>query len=132
MKRPISITVIAWILIVGAALHLLTSPVNLSDPKVQELMAKGLLPFPVQCSILYLGLAVALASGIGMLEGRNWARWLYVIWRAIEAIIVLATSPTKLMMIPGIVLFLVEVFFLFRPVANRYFATGSTPNVQDM
>jgi hypothetical protein len=130
--RPTSITVIAWILIVTAAISLVTSTVSLNNPLVEELMAKSQIPVPAQYVMLYLGLMVQLASCIGMLKGQNWGRWLYVIWGAIGAMIGLATSPMKVMMIPGILFFLVVVFFLFRPVANRYFAAEVNPNAQDL
>ena len=131
-QRPTSITVIAWILIVISAINLITSTVCWNNPKVQELMAKSPLPIPAQYAMLYLGLVVTLASGIGILKGQDWARWLYVIWSAIGSIIGLATSPMKLMMLPGILFFLVVVLFLFRPIANRYFVGEHAPHAQDM
>jgi hypothetical protein len=133
-QRPTSITVIAWILIVVTAINLVSSTVtvSLNNPMIKELMAKSPLPVPVQYAMLYLGLAVMLASGVGMLKGGNWARWLYVIWTVIGTVVGLATSPMKAMMIPGILVFFVVVFFLFRPVANRYFSAETTADAQDV
>ncbi len=131
-QRPTSITVVAWILIVIAAINLVTSAVSLNNPMVQELMAKNPIPIPVQYVMLFLGLAVMLASGIGMLNGHNWARLLYVIWSAIGFVVALATSPMKAMLIPGVLSLLVFVFFLFRPAANHYFATDTPPDGQSI
>lgn len=86
-------------------------------------MAKSPVPIPVQFIMLYVGLTVMLVCGIGMLKGKNWARLLYVIWSAVGLVIGLATSPMKAMLIPGLLVVLIFVFFLFRPNANRYFAT---------
>jgi len=120
--RPVSITVIAWILIVMAGISLLANAAMTGNPKVQEIMEKTPLPIPVQYAMMYAGLAVTIISAVGMLKGGNWARWLYVIWGAIGFAVGMATSPAKAMMIPGLIVFVVVVVFLFRPNANEFFA----------
>lgn len=122
-SRPKSVTVICWILIVMGGLSIipvLTGQMN--NPKAMELMSQSPLPLPVQYAMIYLGLAVTFVSGIAMLKGKNWARLLYVGWSIIGFIIGIATSPAKVMMLPGIVIFAILAFFLFRPKANAYFA----------
>ena len=121
-KRPTSITVIAWILIVMAGISLITSAFYLNNPTARELMSRNPIPIPVQYLMTYVGLLVTLICGIAMLKGRNWARLLYVIWSIIGFVIGIATSPMKAAMIPGFVVFLIIAFFLFRPKANEYFA----------
>ena len=56
-----------------------------------------------------------------MLKGRNWARFLYIIWSIIGFIIGLTTSPIKAGVIPGIIIFIVVAYFLFNAKANEYF-----------
>jgi len=131
MKRPTSITVISWILIVISVLNLVTSTVTINNPTVRELMAKNPLPIPLQFVMLYIGLTVALVCGVAMLRGHNWARWLYVIWSAIGMIVGLATSPMKAMMVPGALVFLIVAFFLFRPNATLYFSQSGASDEQD-
>ena len=126
MKRPTSVSVIAWILIVTAGISLLTSTVSLNNPMARELMAKSLLPVPLQFVMLYVGLLITIVSGIAMLKGQNWARFLYVGWSAIGFVIGILTSPMKAAMIPGLVVFAVLTFFLFRPKPNEYFSTKDT------
>jgi len=58
-----------------------------------------------------------------MLKRQNWARFLYVVWGAVGAVVGILTSPMKPLMIPGIIFFLVVTFFLIRPKANEYFST---------
>jgi hypothetical protein len=58
-----------------------------------------------------------------MLQGQNWARLLYVVWSAVGFVIGIVTSPIKAAMIPGLVVFVVMAFFLFRPKANEYFSS---------
>ncbi len=121
-QRPTSISIIAWIFIVTAGMNLATNFAMMNNPMVLELMAKNPIPIPIQYVMIFVGLTVTLTCGIGMLNGQNWARILYVTWSAIGLVVALATSPMKLVLIPGILVFLVVVFFLFRPNANRYFS----------
>ena len=120
-ERPKSVTVIAWILIVTGAISVFTSLSSLNNPMVKELMSKSPLPISLQYAMMYIGLAVSVISGVGMLKGQNWARFLYVIWGAIGFLIGLVTSPMKAAMIPGLLFFAIIVFFLYRPASTQYF-----------
>ncbi len=125
-NRPTSVTAISWFLIVTSVCSLIatlisTATGSMNDPAVRELMAKNPLPIPVQIGLAYAGSGVMFVCGLGMLGGRNWARWLYVIWNVTAFVVGAVTSPWKAMMIPGLVVFLVIVFFLFRPNATAYF-----------
>lgn len=127
-ERPTSITVIAWILIVMAGLSLITSAFYMNNPRARELMGRSPIPIPVQYLMTYVGLLVTLICGIAMLKGQNWARILYVIWYIIGFVVGIATSPMKVAMIPGSVVFVVIAFFLFRPIANEYFTASEVEN----
>lgn len=128
MTRPTSVTVIAWIIIVTSCLSLAFTASSLNNPISQELMAKSPLPIPLQIAMMYAGLGISIASGIGMLKAQNWARLLYVIWGAIGGVIGVLTSPIKVMMIPGLVILAIMAFFLFRPNANAYFSMNEAEN----
>ena len=123
-KRPTSITVIAWILIVTGVISLITTTIGFFNPMVKELMSRSSIPIPAQYIMSFVGLLITLISGIAMLKGNNWARFLYVIYAIISFVIFFATSPMKAALIPGFIFFLVVAFLLFRPKANNYF-TGS-------
>jgi hypothetical protein len=120
--RPTSITVIAWILILMGGLSVVTTTVMIDNPVVRELMSKSPIPVSVQYAMTYVGLVVMLVSGVAMLMGQNWGRWLYVVGTALGFVIGILTSPLKGAMIPGFVIFVVVTFFLFRPKANTYFS----------
>ena len=120
-QRPKSITVLCWILIIMGAISLVTSTVSFNNPITKELMAKSPIPVNIQYAMMYVGLLVTLLSGVAMLKRQNWARLLYVSWSIIGFIIGIATSPMKAAMVPGLIVFLVIIFFLFRPKANEYF-----------
>ncbi|MCG6533838.1 MAG: hypothetical protein L7F78_03920 [Syntrophales bacterium LBB04] len=120
-KRPISITVIAWLLIISAIFFLIYNIVNFNDPVARKLLLQNSLPLSIQFLVMYLGLAISLISGIAFLKRQNWARFLYAGWYLIGFIIGFATSQMRMVTLPGFALFLVELFFLFRPKANAYF-----------
>ena len=123
--RPTSVTVISWILIVLAVLSLVTTTLMMENPQAQELMRKSPVPLSVQYALSYVNLAILLVCGIAMLKGRNWGRWLYVAGSAVGLLVGVVTSPVKAALIPGVVIFAVVTFFLFRPKANRYFARAA-------
>ena len=121
-KRPTFISVISWILIVIGGISLIMTTAMINNPTVLDMMAKSPMPIPLQYTISYFGLMVMIISGVAMLKGKNWARYLYVIWSLVRFVIGIATSPMKAVMIPGFVVFLVVAFFLFHPKATAFFA----------
>ena len=78
-NRPKSITFISWFIIVTGVLGLITSLTSMNNPLVLELMAKSPIPVSAQFVISYIGLLITIASGIFMLRGANWSRFLYII-----------------------------------------------------
>ena len=123
-KRPTSVSVIAWILIVMAGISLISTTVVINTPEMHRIMAKSSTPIPVQYAMSYIGLLITMVSGIAMLKGMNWARYVYVIWGVFGFIVGMVTSPMKVAMIPGVIMFLACAFFLFRPKATAFFYLG--------
>ena len=130
-SRPKSVTVVCWILIMSCIVNGISSILMHNNPRALELMNQSPLPVSVQYAILYLGLAIMLISGITMLKGKNWARMLYVGWSSIGFIVGILISPARAVMIPGIVVFAIFVFFLFRPKANAFFTGAAEPMNQE-
>lgn len=123
-KRPTSVTVIAWILIVTGGIGLVMNTLTMGNPMIQEMMSRTSLPIPTQYVMAYAGLLVTVVSGIALLKGINWARFLYVGWSVIALVVGIATTPIKAGLIPGAVVLIVIAFFLFRPKVNEYFAVA--------
>lgn len=121
IPRPLSVTIISWILIVLALLGLVGTLVSMNVPEAREIMEQGKLPVEAQIALSLVGLGVLVVSGIGMLKGGNWARMLYVGWTALSLILGFFTAPAPATMIPSLIIFLIIAFFLFRPAPNAYF-----------
>lgn len=120
-KTPGSIQIISAWLIFSGLVALLINMTNRSDPRVMEIMSRNPLPIWLQLAWVYLGALVSLISGIALLNGRNWARFLYLMWSGMTLVVSFLTSPVKLACVPGLIFFVVIAFFLFLPKAEAYF-----------
>jgi len=123
-KRPLSVSIIARLLIVLGAVNLFMTIAYFNHPAVRAALERNPLPIPVQYAMGIVGLSVMVVSGLAMLRGRHWGRVLYIAWTLFGTLVGLFTVPQKLTLIPGFVLFLIMVFFLFRPAANTFFRSA--------
>jgi glucose dehydrogenase len=132
IRRPLSVSIIAWFLIVMGAISLISTTVtfNSDNPTVREILSKSPIPISVQLGFAYLGLLITIVCGIAMLKGCNWARYLYVFWGIFGFVVGFATSPMKIMMLPGMLLVAIITFFLFRPQATKYFTQSAASNAE--
>ena len=108
-KRPITVTVIGWLLLavgaVGFAYHFVQiKPEN-------ALRGGNIWIFVVEI--------VALVCGIFLLRGKGWARWLALAWIAFHVAFSFLNSWGR-GAIHGVI-FLLFAYFLFRPEAQTYF-----------
>ena len=122
--RPTSLTVIAWLLIVSCVLSIASFVMAHGNPAAENVMRQGVLPLWLQYAIGYFGMAVQLVCALAFLKGKAWGRTLYIGWGVIGLVIGFSTSPMKLALIPGAILFALVVFFLLRPAASAFFANG--------
>jgi hypothetical protein len=123
-KRPRSITVISWIFIALGTIGFLASLLPYLDiPPAQRIVE-----FKAHW-IVYLARILAVVSGVFMLYGFNWARWLLVVWMGFHIILSILHSPLQLLM--HAVIFAVILYFLFRQTASTYFqgTRGSPPQI---
>jgi len=120
-NRPKSISIIAWSLIVIGGISLISTSAMINNPIARDLMENSPISVPIQYIISYIGILITIISSIAMLKGKNWSRYLYIIWSLIGFAFGVMTSPIKTAMIPGFVVFLVAAFFLLRPEANEFF-----------
>ena len=107
-RRPLSITIISWIFIVFGSIALLSGVLPLADLKSHW--------------YIHLSRILQIVAGVFMLYGRNWARWLLVVWIAFHLVVGALNGVVTLLM--HIVIFSVVLFFVFRRDANTYFAGG--------
>lgn len=122
-RRPKSVSVIAWIIIVMNVLFLISGILTLNDPRAIEYLSKSVIPVPIQHVISYITTLIFLICGISMLKGKKWGRTVYAILYPVCIVFGAITSPSqKAYILPGILPYLIFIFFLFRPVSNEYFS----------
>ncbi|WP_217644314.1 hypothetical protein [Paracidovorax konjaci] len=122
-------TIAAWFLLISAALALAMSVASHGNPETAALMEQSALPISVQYVLSYGGLGLQIVCAFAILKGLAWGRLLYALWGGIGLLVGLFTSPIKLALIPGAVIFAVIVFLLFRSAANIYFAKDARASV---
>jgi uncharacterized membrane protein HdeD (DUF308 family) len=103
-KRPRSITVIGWIFIAVGVVAL-----------VYHLLP----PYEARLFWVCFVRILAVVSGVFLLFGFNWARWLLVVWIGYHVFLSVFHSLFQTA-VHGL-LFAVIAFFLFRPSASAYF-----------
>ena len=107
-KRPLAVLIIGCLFIATGALGL---AYHLTDFKISK---------PVESELVWISFVrlLAIVSGVFMLLGRNWARWLALAWIAFHVVI---SFPSMRQVVVHGLLFVMITYFLFRPEAKVYF-----------
>jgi hypothetical protein len=117
--RPRSITIIGWYLIIATIFGLgLFFWAFQNHP---ELQMKSLIT-PTRIALLICGSVLSIVCGANILNGRNWARVLYLGWSA-------ATILFQFKLF-NLVIFLVIFFLLVTEEANRFFKPSSQTSLR--
>lgn len=113
-RRPLSITIIGWIFILVGCVAFLYHVTEI-DPRR-----------PLEPDLLWVCFVriLALISGVFLLRGCNWARWLLVVWIAFH--VVLSAFHSLFEVTVHACLLAVVTFFLFRRPASAYFGAAKS------
>jgi len=125
-KRPISVTIIAWLLTIAGCMSLLVIPLTLIMSESREAIVQQGISITRYIISGFVGIIICFFAGIGMLKGHNWARLLYLLVTPIAAIINITIGLSSGVdpngkMIFGIVGYIVVLIFLTRPKVVTYF-----------
>jgi hypothetical protein len=108
-KRPISVTILA-------AVYLMVGTVGLVF-HFREILTRH--AFQYDDALIELVQLIAIACGVFMLQGRNWARWLALAWIGFHAAFSFFDTLQK-GAVHSLMLILIA-YLLFRPEARTYF-----------
>ena len=111
-QRPRPITIISWFFIIFGSIALISGLLSPHNFTLEQLKGHWM---------VHLSRLLMIIAGIFMLRGRNWARWLLVVWIAFH--IVLSALHSVFLLLIHIVIFTVILYFLFRRESSSYFAT---------
>lgn len=127
MKRPLSVTIIAWILIVLSIISIIGIGLTAHSHLTQEMIKKTSMLSPLVLYVIsFITLLINFVCGIAFLKGKNWSRYLYLITSLIGITINLITSEMRTMIIPSVVFFIIIILFLFIPKNTNAFFKQST------
>jgi hypothetical protein len=108
-KRPLSITIIAWLFIAVGIIALTYHSIHFSEEHIVWILFVRFL---------------AMVCGVGMLFRQNWARWLTTAWLAYH--VYLSIHHRAFELIVHALLFLLIIYFLFRSESSAYFRGGNS------
>lgn len=112
-KRPLPVTVIGCLYAAAGAMAL---AYHWTEFKPRH-------PFSYDIVWISLVRLIAIVSGVYILRGSNWARWLALAWISFHVILSAFHSLPEFAM--HSLFCAVSAYFLFRPGAARYFRAGS-------
>jgi hypothetical protein len=115
MSRPTPVTVICVLLLLLSGANLLLIAVGLWQGA-----ADSVFKVPTAGANVAIGLVLTAICAFFMLQGANWARWVYLVWVAVGtiALFFIARWPSLLL---GIIKTCVFAYFLTRRDADHFF-----------
>ena len=122
IKRPLSMTIIAWVLIVFSLIGLYGAITMGSNPIMMKAVAESHVSLLFQQVWGVLGCIVSLICAYGLLKGQPWSRVLYVGWGLLGIVVAFFTSPMKAVILLSVLILVVVGFFLFSLKGNEWFA----------
>ena len=120
-QRPLSITIIAWLLIVLTVLGLIAAFAMGSNPAMTKTLEQMHMSLAMYQGWVVLSSVVTLICAYGFLKGMPWSRVLYVLWGIVGLVVGYYTSPMKAALLISLLILVVVAFFLFRENANDWF-----------
>jgi hypothetical protein len=115
-KRPLSVALICALFLIAGAVGILYHAIELKLSSAPE---------PNQLLVLFVRL-LAIIGAIFAFRGKNWARWLLVLWMALHVVISAFNSASQT--IVHAALLAVIAWFLFRRPSSNFFQARENPN----
>ena len=121
-KRPLSLTIIAWVLVILALLELAGIVMATTSAELAAKMAEqSNMPPAYQQAWTAIGAIVTLVVAYGIWKGQPWSRVLYVVWGVIGIVVGYLVGSPGYGMILGVVILVVISACLFTNRANEWF-----------
>jgi hypothetical protein len=120
-KRPVSMTVIGWVIIVFSLLGVYGLIMAGSNPMMTKMLGQMHMSLALYQAWAALGIAVSLACAYGILKGLPWSRVLYLVWGIVGLVVGLYISPIKAALVLSLVILVVVCAFLWTNTANDWF-----------
>jgi hypothetical protein len=122
-NRPIYISIIAWLYLIGAGLTVLTVAMMLYQPSLAYARISPETPFALIVAQTCLGAIAAAVGAWKLLGGANWARWLMVMLLVESTTWTFLTARTPIHALVTLLWSSIMVIVLFIPPSNEFFRT---------
>ena len=120
-KRPLSLTIIAWILIIFGLFGLYSAATMSSNPMVVKMLANSPVPLIFNQIWSVIGCIVGFVCAYGILKGMPWSRVLYLVWGILSLAVGAYISPIKYVLVFSLIILVVICAFLWTNAANDWF-----------
>jgi len=121
-KRPLSLTIIAWVLVVLSVLALVGMFTMGSNPAMVKAMQQMHVSLAFERTWTAVGVIINLIVAYGIFKGQPWSRVLYVVWGIIGLVAGFFISPQKAYLVFGLIVLIVISIFLYSEKANDWFS----------
>lgn len=128
VKRPVSVAIGCWFLVIGSLSALVSAYLGRNDPAMLAGMGYSVIPAEVQYAILLFSQGITLVAALAMLQRQRGARTVYLVWGVIDIAFCLATLPLKMQVLPGALTFAVICALLYSPKSNAWFSPRKAAN----
>lgn len=123
-KRPLSLTIIGWFLVITSLLGLAGVLTMKSNPAAMKMLEQMHVSLLFQQVWGVINCIVVLVAAYGIFKGQPWSRVLYVVWGIIGLAVAFFTSPMKAVLVLSLIFLVVISYFLFSDKANEWFAAS--------
>jgi hypothetical protein len=122
-----SVTVVAVLLLVEALLGLFWIVTIYTSPEMHSYIQETTNSLSAYVFLIFVNAGLSIRCGIGLLNGRNWARMLYIGF--VPILISLAIiNGFKITMLIGLAQYIIFAIILARPNASDYFHREHSSN----
>jgi hypothetical protein len=121
-KRPVSLTIIAVLLVVLSLLALIGTFTMQSNPAMVKMVQQMHVSMLFEQVWIVIGVIIDLIVAYGIFKGQPWSRVLYVVWGIIGLVVGFYTSPQKALLVVSLVILIIFSIFLFSEKANDWFS----------
>ena len=121
-KRPVSLTIIAVLLVVLSLLALIGVFTMGSNPAMTKMIQQMHVSLLFEQVWIVIGVIIDLIVAYGIFKGQPWSRVLYVVWGIIGLVVGFYTSPQKALLVVSLVILIIFSIFLFSEKANDWFS----------
>lgn len=121
-KRPLSLTIIGGLLILGALFGIYTAATIGSNPMMLKMQEQTHVPIIYNQLTTGVGVVVSLLVAYGIFKAQPWSRVLYVVWGIISLILGFYTVPIKAALVLSLIILVVVSIFLYSAKANDWFS----------